>query len=525
MQHPQGGGSYTPNYHQHYEQYQDNNNRRISFPSSIPPSTTGGRSEVASNTSGSSNSRSGSVGPAKREDRRTSFGLPIISTNSSHFMIPTPLLCTTNGEKKQQHSAVAECGSGDNSPMSTIPPPPPACTGTEDEQQTKMTKNEDSGCSNADGLSESSTSPLNHPLQDSRRVNLLLSKKFDPQEKGDDNDRDNDCTTTTTTNEPPTKNRPPPTVQDASLLLGLRTDTSNANSPATVPEMQDEAADATSSTNTMNEPTISTSTTTEVPKTCFPAPVPKNYPKSLALPNDSIKLNALHCFIRTDLLEIFVVEPSNENIKFRHAPSSSVGRVGLRCVHCTRARRWIGNSNNSAGGYCNISSLTGRDDEAPMAVFYPKSVNEIYRLVTSWQRCHVRKCKSLPPSVRAIWNELRETEKSRGKTAYWADSAKQIGMVDCPSRAGGIRFDETILAAAAAEDGDGDFDMTNTENNEPTVVAAAAIDPPAVKVASTNEKSQTVVAMTSPLGSQANTNKSLAVYHGASHKNSNFEAL
>jgi len=86
-------------------------------------------------------------------------------------------------------------------------------------------------------------------------------------------------------------------------------------------------------------------------------------------------------------------------------------------------------------------------DEAPMAVFYPKSIAEIYRLVTSWQRCHLRKCRNLPPGLRSQWQALRESDKSRGKTHYWVTSAKQIGLVDCNSRAGGIRFDPAVVDA------------------------------------------------------------------------------
>jgi hypothetical protein len=207
-----------------------------------------------------------------------------------------------------------------------------------------------------------------------------------------------------------------PTVQDASLLLGLSSDASNNNSPATVPTLQDE-------NDIVEKPSLDES----LPTTCFPVPIPKNYPTRLSLPNDSIKLNALHCYIRSDLLEVFVVEPSPETMKFRHAPSSSVGRVGFRCVYCRLART---NAMNAS-----------RIDEAPMSVFYPKTVNEIYRLVTSWQRCHVRKCKNLPRDVRETWYRLRESEKCRGKTAYWADSAKSLGLVDCTSRTGGIRFE------------------------------------------------------------------------------------
>jgi hypothetical protein len=154
----------------------------------------------------------------------------------------------------------------------------------------------------------------------------------------------------------------------------------------------------------------------------FPCAVPDRYPTRLALPYDASKLNSLHCFLRSELLEIFVVEKS-KNKSPTHSPHSSIGRVGLRCAHCFMARRGRGDR-----------------DEAPMAVFYPKSIAEIYRLVTSWQRCHLRKCRNLPPSVRSQWQDLRETDKSRGKTHYWVSSAKEIGLMDCQSRAGGIRF-------------------------------------------------------------------------------------
>lgn len=155
----------------------------------------------------------------------------------------------------------------------------------------------------------------------------------------------------------------------------------------------------------------------------FPCPVPDRYPTRLALPYDNAKLNTLHCFLRSELLEIFVVSKSFRKSPC-HSPSSSVGRVGLRCVHCAMLRG---------------SRREDRED-APMAVFYPKSIAEIYRLVTSWQRCHLRKCKNVPPAARARWQQLRETDRSRGKTHYWVTSAKQIGLMDCQSRAGGIRF-------------------------------------------------------------------------------------
>lgn len=159
-------------------------------------------------------------------------------------------------------------------------------------------------------------------------------------------------------------------------------------------------------------------------------PIPKNYPRRLALKDDDAQLNPLHCFIRRNLLEVFIVEPKkNAAASASNVPptpnSSSAGRVGLRCVHCAVAR---------------VKTDPNGTNEAPTAVFYPRSIGEIYRLVTSWQRCHLRKCRNLPPSVRAEWTTLRDAEKIRGRTSYWVDSAKQIGLVDCMSKAGGIRF-------------------------------------------------------------------------------------
>jgi hypothetical protein len=164
-------------------------------------------------------------------------------------------------------------------------------------------------------------------------------------------------------------------------------------------------------------------------------------PSRLAVRDDGAKLNSMHCFLRSELLELFVVEnksPKNgkstndcagdQNKDYKVGSAS--GRVGLRCVHCAKARLRNGSS----------------DGEAPMAVFYPKSIAELYRLVTSWQRVHLRKCRNLPPTVREKYEKTRQ-DKSRGKTQWWVASAYQIGLVDCKSKAGGIRFAPTTPEA------------------------------------------------------------------------------
>jgi hypothetical protein len=321
-----------------------------------------------------------------------------------------------------------------------------------------------------------------------------------------------------------------PTFDDASLLLGLRTH-SNNNSPETVPatvshdsnEDNDSRASELKKSNALKLQITDTkavqkrevndglsSSDVKIPPVdeksikrlsfddptlpaLLPAPgtnnmVPLNYPKRLELPNDAVKLNSLHCLIRADLLEIFVIEPSSlKNTKHLYAPSSSVGRVGLRCVHCAMARRRFqdestkvekelspdestddptASATSKDGTECGHPSVDvsdgahiARDDEAPMAVFYPKSIAEIYRLVTSWQRCHLRKCRNVPAAVRSDWNDRRESDKSRGKTTYWITSAKEIGMIDCSSRAGGIRF----RIRAQPEKDNNDDTLKNTE--------------------------------------------------------------
>jgi len=261
--------------------------------------------------------------------------------------------------------------------------------------------------------------------------------------------------------------------------MGLRTDTTNSpreaaatRIPATsrlaslkpVKQVNETIFQTAAPHNTtLEDPTpdaissLSTNIIKELPKTCFPVAVPKRYPKRLTTRNDHVKLNSLHCFIRAELLEVFVVEEkSDKDIKFRHAPSSSVGRVGLRCIHCALKR--------------NRNFEDCLEDEAPMSVFYPKAVGEIYRMVTSWQRCHLRKCKNLPPPVRNCWDQLRARDKSRGKTAYWVESAHAIGLRDCPSRVGGIRFEVTDHGGAAvAAEHRSSSSADSSENDAPSL--------------------------------------------------------
>jgi hypothetical protein len=194
-----------------------------------------------------------------------------------------------------------------------------------------------------------------------------------------------------------------------------------------------------STTSTLDDTdALSLATMSTLPNSIAPAPEhsvsfppPTEYPQRLAMPEDKARLNHLHCYMRSELLELVVIQPaepdSKETDSFSKTPTSSdlqqIGRVGLRCVHCS------------------MSADGGRSGPS-MSIFYPKSLGEIYRLVTSWKRCHLSKCKNIPKAIRDELRRLDEN-KARGKTSYWMESAARLGLLNMPTKIGGICFSAT----------------------------------------------------------------------------------
>lgn len=152
-------------------------------------------------------------------------------------------------------------------------------------------------------------------------------------------------------------------------------------------------------------------------------------------------MNKLHQYVRKELLEIFAVGDKGEmddessgddedqdsddkkgvqlhnrdkmpdaEKKKKHYP----GRVGLRCVHCARAK-----STSKA---------------ARKSSFYPLRLSNIYREVCAWQRLHFKKCSHIPEGVRKRYEHFKSIDTSRGKTRYWETSAVKIGLRDNPKR-------------------------------------------------------------------------------------------
>ena len=154
-------------------------------------------------------------------------------------------------------------------------------------------------------------------------------------------------------------------------------------------------------------------------------------PDRLAISEDVDEVNRLHQYVRSDLLEIFVVpqveeeddEPKETYERItrgstytgtvstnRHYP----GRVGFRCVHCANVRP---------------SSL-----HTTKSCFYPLRLQNIYREVCAWQRIHFKNCAFVPRDVRERYDWLKSSDTSRGKVRYWEVSAKKIGLENNPDR-------------------------------------------------------------------------------------------
>lgn len=124
---------------------------------------------------------------------------------------------------------------------------------------------------------------------------------------------------------------------------------------------------------------------------------------TLALPEDKDHLNSLHCFVRRNLLEIIVV--SNCSIR----PKVCYDRVGFRCVHCAH---------------------TPKGERDTGASFFPRALDDIYRMVCNWQRTHFQTCHHVPDDVKRRYWELKTQDRSRGKVPYWTDSARKIGLAN-----------------------------------------------------------------------------------------------
>lgn len=153
----------------------------------------------------------------------------------------------------------------------------------------------------------------------------------------------------------------------------------------------------------------------------------------LAAKGDKKNLNSLHCYVRKELLEVFVLDGSGDDQHYR---------MGIRCVHCGKLSK-----EQRAG--------------TSMSTFFPKSVEDLYRAVCTWQRIHFKACQHIPEDMKEEYWRLKDVDRTRGKKAHWIKSAKDMGFCNVDDDRSGVVWCPTVNTDP--QDHDDDVFMDESE--------------------------------------------------------------
>ena len=140
---------------------------------------------------------------------------------------------------------------------------------------------------------------------------------------------------------------------------------------------------------------------------------PLYLPRLVAMPDDQTKLSEHQCFLR---LQIEVFQASEEDVsthtRGRNKPIV-LGQVGIRCKHC--------------------SHLPVRQRKKG-STYYPASVLGMYQAAQNMNLTHFQTgvCGNLPNETKETFTTVltKKNFSSGVGRSYWADSAKQIGLID-----------------------------------------------------------------------------------------------
>ena len=134
----------------------------------------------------------------------------------------------------------------------------------------------------------------------------------------------------------------------------------------------------------------------------------------LSSPSDAAYLSSVACLMRSQL-EVFSATEADVQARATFGglvQKISVGRVGIRCVHCL-----------------------GRPaaDQAKGAVSYPTSIRMLNQATRNWQRFHWVACQFIPPSAREEFKRLqagKKSKSSRKSQEYWIRRSGEMGLTD-----------------------------------------------------------------------------------------------
>ena len=139
---------------------------------------------------------------------------------------------------------------------------------------------------------------------------------------------------------------------------------------------------------------------------------------SFAHPKDEEMLNSLHCFVREELLEVFVIgNPEKDG-------AMEGGQVGIRCKYCAGSQ-----SRGAAAGGAGT-----------MRRFFPPDLETIYQRTCTWQRLHFPFCSAIPKHLVDKYHHYKAIDKTRGRRAHWAYAAKTQGLRNSATPRGGVFY-------------------------------------------------------------------------------------
>ena len=131
----------------------------------------------------------------------------------------------------------------------------------------------------------------------------------------------------------------------------------------------------------------------------------------LASPEDHNALSPSFCLLR-EQIEIFPAVAEDVEARRRRGGQKdpiSVGRVGLRCIHC----RHIPHAQRTRG-----------------AIMYPNKMALIYQATRNFQRYHLKTCPHIPPGVLSDFGSMKRKHAANNSEKYWITSAEAKGLVD-----------------------------------------------------------------------------------------------
>lgn len=129
---------------------------------------------------------------------------------------------------------------------------------------------------------------------------------------------------------------------------------------------------------------------------------------TLGIDEDPNWLSEFHCFVRTDLVELF--RAGHEDVKLRNN-AIVLNQLGMRCRYC---------AHRMASGRSGRSSA------------FPSSLRQIYQSFTMMLRDHFSGCEAIPSHLLERFLELKD-RPAQGATdskRYWIYSAMKLGMMD-----------------------------------------------------------------------------------------------